>query len=285
MAIRVDDALSKVLHETAYSKRFDNWLWFYLDSCGARFNSDYFHGPNMRAIMADYIAGRQEIVDDIKHYSSLDLLPIEMFEWIKEDERQCQWLVSLLKKEPDNWLGRPPIRLRNRDLVIAMIDTQRVDLSRKQSTVDRMKDSWSQHIENDGVLLWFKGKEEELKCELAWKWITAGNGGRYTRYSEQIRSHQELLMCFDRMEFSDDKKLLCLNSVKKSWSQRRYRKNLTGKKQYNFILSDPAIKRLDGLAKKYELKRTQVLEILLKMESEHETYMPEVVKFYREIER
>lgn len=53
---------------------------------------------------------------------------------------------------------------------------------------------------------------------------------------------------------------------------------MTGKKQHNFILSDKAIKRLDKLADKHDLKRTQVLEILLKLEEEKGIYIPARLK-------
>ena len=54
---------------------------------------------------------------------------------------------------------------------------------------------------------------------------------------------------------------------------KKYRAKQNGKNQYNFILSDRAISRLDKLAKKHEIKRTEVLEILLKMEEENEHYI------------
>lgn len=69
-----------------------------------------------------------------------------------------------------------------------------------------------------------------------------------------------------------------MDSIKKRWSQNKYRAKDTGKKQYNFVLSDKAIKRLDKLADKHDLKRTQVLEILLKMEEEKGDYIPARLK-------
>lgn len=68
-------------------------------------------------------------------------------------------------------------------------------------------------------------------------------------------------------------KIILIESIKKRWSQNKYRANQNGKNQYNFILSDRAINRLDKLAKKHEIKRTEVLEILLKMESENGEYI------------
>ena len=66
-----------------------------------------------------------------------------------------------------------------------------------------------------------------------------------------------------------------MESIKKRWSQNKYRAKLTGKKQYNFILSEKAINRLDKLADKYDLRKTEVLEILLQMEEEKGIYIPE----------
>ncbi|MNC73203.1 hypothetical protein D3C75_1243630 [compost metagenome] len=69
-----------------------------------------------------------------------------------------------------------------------------------------------------------------------------------------------------------------MSSIKKRWSQNKYRAKNTEKKQYNFILSDKTIKRLDKLADKHDLKRTQVLDILLKMEEEKGIYIQERLK-------
>ncbi|RQW27279.1 hypothetical protein EHS17_08360 [Rhodobacteraceae bacterium CH30] len=284
MAVRVNDALSKVLREMAHSKRFDAWLWFYLENRGAQFDQSYFYGPGMRDLMANYISNTPGMGDEIKHYSGVNLLPEKMFEWISEGERQCQWLVSYLQKGQNCWLRFPPVRLLNRDLVIAIIDTLQVDLSLKKLAVEGMRNAWDQHVKNDGIFLWFKEEDEESKCELASKWLSNNDGIGSVPQVRPIRSHQELLMHFDQFMISHDKRLLCLFAVKKSWSQKKYRNNLSGKKQYNFILSDHAINRLDKLAKKYDLKRVVVLEILLQMESEKNLYIAEKIKIYKGLE-
>ncbi|MFV2926885.1 hypothetical protein ACNIZQ_32015, partial [Pseudomonas alloputida] len=58
----------------------------------------------------------------------------------------------------------------------------------------------------------------------------------------------------------------------------KYRTKETDKKQYNFILSKKTIQRLDKLAEKYDLKRTQILDILLQMEEDKGIYIPEKLK-------
>ena len=278
------DALSKVLQETARSKRFDTWLWFYLEGRGANLDQGYFYASGMRGYIAARITSMPGMADEINGISGATLLPDEMLEWIGESERQCQWLVSFLKSNKSNWLINPPVRLLNRNLVVAMIDMLGLDILSKKNVVELMRYSWVEHIKNDGDLLWFKGDDEEEKCVLASNWIRKKDGGSSVLQVNQIRNHQELLMYFDRFDFSYDKKLLCLSAVKKSWSQKKYRENLTGKKQCNFILSDRAINRLDKLAKKYDLKRVDVLEILLQMESERNLYIVEKMKIFKGLE-
>ncbi len=284
MVIRVNDALSKFLPEIAYSKRFDIWLWLYLGDRGVQFDQDYFDGPSMRDLMAKSISNIPGIIDDIKNSAGYNLLPIEVFGWIGESERQCNWLALHLSNHQNNWLRQPPVRLLNRDLIIAMVDTRKENISCKRSTVHWMKNAWDQYTKNDGIFLWFKEEDEESKCELASRWLSNNDGVGSVQQVRPIRSHQELLMHFDQFIISHDKRLLCLSAVKKSWSQKKYRNNLSGKKQYNFILSDRAINRLDKLAKKYELKRVDVLEILLQMESEKNLYIAEKMKIFKGIE-
>lgn len=58
----------------------------------------------------------------------------------------------------------------------------------------------------------------------------------------------------------------------------KYRENLKGKAQYNFILSDKAIANLDKLANLHEISRAKVLEILLEMEAEKNDHIPERIR-------
>jgi hypothetical protein len=90
------------------------------------------------------------------------------------------------------------------------------------------------------------------------------------------------LIFFDHANLDKNQKSLFIERVKISWRQQKYRKNLTGKGQYNFILSDKAIARLDKLSETYELSRAKILDILLKMESEQNRYIPERIKLLKD---
>lgn len=81
-------------------------------------------------------------------------------------------------------------------------------------------------------------------------------------------SYEGLLIFFDKANFVHEQKLFHVEKIKKRWSQQKYRQNMSGKAQCNFILSERAIDRLNKLATTYDLSRAQILEILLQMESE-----------------
>lgn len=76
----------------------------------------------------------------------------------------------------------------------------------------------------------------------------------------------------------------CIATIRRLWRQKLRRKDAKGKKQYNFILSDKAIKRLDRFSKDHEISRARVLEILLLMEDEKDLYLKEQIRVLRGIE-
>ena len=59
---------------------------------------------------------------------------------------------------------------------------------------------------------------------------------------------------------------------------KKYRENLKGKAQYNFVLSDKAIVSLEKLASRYEVSRARLLEILIEMEAEKNDHVPEKIR-------
>ena len=95
---------------------------------------------------------------------------------------------------------------------------------------------------------------------------------------ESVDDYSKLLTFFDQANLDYAEKFMRIETIKKRWNQQQYRLKMKGKKQYNFVLSDKANKHLDQLAETHELKRTQILEALLKMEAEKGIYMPEILK-------
>ncbi|MGI0737706.1 hypothetical protein ACRCPM_31365, partial [Pseudomonas aeruginosa] len=98
------------------------------------------------------------------------------------------------------------------------------------------------------------------------------------------KSHQRLLQTLDTFTWPPLERAHCIATVRRLWRQKLRRQEAKGRKQYNFILSDKAIKRLDRFSKNLEPSRARILEILLQMEDEKDLYLKEQIRVLRGIE-
>jgi len=232
--------------------------------------------------MAAYISqypGSEETIVGAMHRSLLD---DEYLKWITKDDRQHKWLTQQLLAQPSMGYVKPPIHLLGRDLVVAIIDNANIDRALKSQHLNDLEFRWNQHKEGDHIFKWFKGENESQRCSLIWEWLSK-NKTFFTSGKDPVDNHEKLLSFFDAIQFSEAEKTVLIATVKKRWTQLQYREKMTGKKQYNFVLSDKAIKDLDKLAKTYDLKRTQILEVLIKMEAEKGAYIPERLKIIQNL--
>lgn len=283
MAIHMDDSLAAALGDTRLDDRFDRWLWFYLNGRGAGFAPSELDGAIMRDRMADFIEEHPWSKRQIDVEKTRLLLPDQCLTWIsKKDDRQHQWLIPQIRNETGFIYEPPPPRLLGRDLVVVMIDVWDTDASRKRAVLNNLEQAWIEHKKQDHIFRWFRDTDSARRCTLAWEWLCK-HEPMLTQFSPAIESYDELLKFFDRTRFSKDEKVLRIDAIKKRGSQQKYRENLTGKKQYNFMLSDKTIRRLDELAETYDLKRPQILEILIQMEAESGIYIPEKMKMIRNL--
>ncbi len=282
MAIRLDDSLATVLGTTKYSSRHDTWLWFYLlTKGGAAFDVNEFSGEAMRDRIAECIQQSGITKEMIREEESRVLLPDECLKWITEDPRQLNWLTMKIQGGSIFANTPPPLRLSGRALVIAMIDLNERDISAKKSELQNLERAWVSHKQQDSIFKWFQdGKNGSQRCALAWEWLSK-NRYMLTINKVPFEDYNGLLAFFDQPMFGEADKKLFVVDVKKRWSQQQYREKLVGKKQYNFVLSDKAIRHLDRMTEAHGLKRNQILEILIQMEADKGSYIAEKLKTLR----
>lgn len=286
MALNFSNHLACIFDDPTPNRRYDIWRWFLLTENNIELSGE-ISKPGMRAEMDRLIANDLELRKLIKDSKTKQFLPDELLEWVNEGKRQAEWLSSKFKTHTHFTDFMPAIApgLAGKDRFIANIDKWNISNLEKASFLSELKISWDEHKKGDKQFQWFKDEEE--KCSLAGKWIK--NNIHLKEYHsfeipayESIENYEDLLTFFDHSKLDQYQKILYIEKIKKNWSQRKYREKLTGKAQYNFILSDKAIRRLDNLVDKYDLKRTEVLEILLQMEEEKELYIKEKKRFSSE---
>lgn len=115
---------------------------------------------------------------------------------------------------------------------------------------------------------WFEdNKEGAERCRFAWEWLQKDRTLAW-RIPPCFESYIELVMYFDSIDLRERELKDIAQSIRRSWNRQRYLEKLKGKKQYNFILSEETVELLDELARASGLKRPQVLERLIKAETD-----------------
>lgn len=276
MALNVNGQPITISYKDPDEKRTDTCLWFWLIDKRINFPQDSYLAPGMKEQINSTLLSNPSLAKYWQIDQGRFFLAKEDLAWITDEERQLQWLFPRLN-QATNYRLIPPPRLRGRDLAIAIIDTWNVDLPYKADTIRRLEQDWSQHKQNDRLFNWFTGDDEISRCELAWNWMKEKRS--YVPFSPTYRSdHESLLILFDRMQMSVAEIKITIDAIKKCWSQQQYRKKNSGKKQCNLLLSPQAFDSLDKLAMKYDLSRAQIVEVLIRFETERSAYLPEKMK-------
>jgi hypothetical protein len=286
MTLNINDQLARILDDTSYNRRHDIWRWIQLTDNEISLPED-INQPGMRSTITNVISSTPGLSEVIRNRAAERLLPEKCLEWIKEGNRQVEWISSKLRERIKLSESMACLKsgLTGKDLLIASIDFWSIDIKQKGSFLNELEANWSEHKKGDKQFKWFE--DDEQKCLLAGKMIKEhislkGFASITLSTSQPIENHETLLTFFDHSNLDPNQKSSFIEKVKVSWRQQKYRKNLNGKRQYNFILSDKAVARLDKLSDTYELSRAKILDILLKMEAEQNRYLPERIKLLKD---
>lgn len=266
--LKYNDELQKALSGVIADDRLGIWLWFFMKNNHPQETVGEIKSPGMRNRIANTIKNKPGLASHIEALSATQLIPERNLEWIKDEKRQNAFITKKLDQAAGFSYTHNPGKLTNRELSIAAIDYFPVDHRGKLLLVQRIKSKWELNSSTDHIFKWLDKGETVQKVQTAWEIINNKHQHLLNQHY-QSREKDDLLIAFDSSTLTPSEKALLMDSIKKRWSQNKYRAKLIGKNQYNFILSDRAICRLDKLAKKHEIKRTEVLEILLKMEEEN----------------
>lgn len=275
MALHIEDELSKVLGETEYNSRYDIWLWYTLVFYETTFNSNDYLDTGMRKKMASYLRNKPWRVNELLKERHKQLVHKKDIEWAIESRRAIEWATREIQISTDHNQLNYYFDLTEKDFPIAILDVWQRDITQKTALLRSLEQKWKSHKTNDKVYVWFK--DEDHKSEFAWDWLLK-NSSVSTLGSTPFNTFEDLLIFFDKANYSREQKELYIGKIKKGWTQKKYRENLKGKAQYNFVLSDKAIVSLDKLASRYEVSRARLLEILIEMEAEKNDHVPEKIR-------
>lgn len=254
---------------------------------------------------------QQRILNELSAEKHENILPVEAFDWLKEDKRATFWLWGYLHQSDDKdliqhpWyknfhnpmsvlyneakLSPSPRNHQDRiDLIIHFFDYIHIPPSSgiKKQYMEKLKDKWKIIYEKPEPIKWLPDDEEAV----LWAWDslkkhqkTAPNfdGKKYTTglttwftplsHAEKLLAIRAALDLWD--DNPDSKKLFLLN-LNKAWNQKKLRQSRTDKKALNTYLKNETKTRLDTLANHYKMRISDTLEKLIN-ENYHQTFRAE----------
>lgn len=278
-SFHIDDMLARILSDTRYSARRDNWLWCFLVSIKVAKYDRHRMGGDMRECMAFSIKDSNINVAKIKKAERDFLIPDNQLSWITESRRQHEWIERKILNSIGDGFDAPPT-LRGRDLLIATIDCWDVDKEEKLKYCAELERQWDEQKDIDKKLEWIK-ESEDRTCRLLSDWLRKHHKERLP-FQRFPSCHEDLLLYFDKLEMTNMEKAFCIATVRKLWRQELRREKNGNKKQCNLTLTNKATKRLEKFCKKYELPRNRIIEILLQMEDLKGAYLKSGIQALRE---
>jgi hypothetical protein len=278
MAIHFDDdetdELSQLLKDPRRDTRRDIWLWLWLQNVErADLDPTTCNGESMRSAIAQYLKRRTDLLGEINWRKDQFMVPEDILKWIGGNERQYLWLLSRIEDITDKKRLTGPkqlVHLTGRNHILALLDIWEIDIAEKADEIERLHEEWLRQKASDREFVWFEDKKEGVqRCQCAWEWLEK-NHSPLSRRQLPISNHQELLIFFDKENLAPYMQKTIIQQIRRKWSRKQFDERTADKKQVNVMLSNSVIKQLDQLAKKHELKRAQVLELLISMETKQD---------------
>jgi len=305
MTIKDDYSEENPVYSSFMNNRHNLFLLIFITQYDPKFaeiNPDYIKYEKSHFI--DYLNSPENlnlkilIENAIKHR----LIGENELDWINESEHQAFWIENQLKidnlyspeqnpPQPITY-GNPlpagaitgkkstgmiiPSGIRGRKRSIAIID---YIYSKNTKTfeqniihVRQLRNSWNEHKEKTKKFNWITDGDSK-KIDFLWKWLKSKDP-KYTLNKAQFHDADSLLIHFES-GYTEDEINYIITNARRIWNQKQLREKNKNLKQSNFLLDEEKISKLKKLAEKYNLSRTEVIEILIDSEAKHGRYISE----------
>lgn len=243
---------------------------------------------------------RARLIAELEQACTANILPISHFDWLKEDKRAAFWLWAYINQTQDNILGVPstsnpldnmynklglsssPCNHQERlSLTISFMDRFPVSpqaIGFKENLLEKFKEKWKFVYAQPIPLKWLP--DEEASVQWVWeslqKHFANISGASSPMFLSTLQlthwftpyNHAERLLAvraaLDLWVDAPDSKRLFLLNLNKAWNQRKLRQQRTDKKAVNTYLRNDTKAQLDSLAVHYDMRISDVLEMLIK---------------------
>lgn len=225
---------------------------------------------NHLVIYLNSLSNKDYFIDQIIYYQTNNLIDNNYFNWInKKDKRLIIHLINALINEFRIQINIGFLPNLYEEFVINF-DSIPYDINTKISFITNQKNIWSQIKTKDSQLKWL---EQNNTVQLNWAWDYLGKFNKRNNAFFIPTENDDLLFsiqaAFDYMSYGNPSdKILFLERMKKTWSQKKFRDSGKAKKPYHLPLTKTTQKQLEQLAELKNCRKEQVIEKLIKIEFE-----------------
>ncbi|TDX23309.1 hypothetical protein DFO67_1257 [Modicisalibacter xianhensis] len=238
---------------------------------------------------------RDALLDQANDFIYKNLIPLNEFNWLKENQRACNWAWLVLKtannetikfrSQPYDNNNIPPISYTSALLydmivsgphpsstpsrfkaIVEFFDGWDATLEIKYNLIGNLKISWSLISASPINLKWLD-KEDTEQCEWAWNYINK-NIPTYSVLQPITpkETYHFIYAYLDLWEAHPDTKKIFSLKIKKAWDQKNFRKKQLNKLPLNTYLEEETKIMLDSLAEQRGQKIHETLDWIIKKE-------------------
>lgn len=292
MPVKTNDELARIIGTPIESSRINSLLWFALAQSDKQFIDIHSISTFNRDELASFIKNIGTLSGGCQ-WAPVKLVPDTHLSWIEDSQRQSHWLTYQLvlhisaSKEKAAQAGMhhqpltnpsPPRHLTGRNLSIAYLDFFSAHyfstIDEKINFIESLQLSWQNHTKTDRYFSWLNRNDASSRIEFFWEWLTKKNP-EITHNRPFFKTYEGVLEFFDNPAFTESAKELFNKKANNMWAQKQRRENSKNKRQCNFVLAEKTISKLEKLAAKHHLTRTEIIELIINAEAEKETYIRE----------
>ena len=297
MTLRIDDHLAEIIDTDKISDRIDSFVWISLIQKHEHLKTLNFSTNRfeLRKILAEHLRYDSAEANKIKHAIKYSLIPEDELRWINDNKWQIyslkKYIFTAIEKNhlpptPNSFFLQPPkpppptsflipefLTGRNRGIAIfdfwAINFLSNFNYSIYQSKM--MHATWSSQMEIDKKFDWFNDKDGASKRNIFQILLTKKFS---ITYNPLIIDHDDFLIHLDGLNISNFEKEAINKKTRDRWNQQKRRElNKDTEKQCNFNLPIVIDDKLTKLAKKYDLSRSDIINILIRSEAQQESYI------------
>lgn len=283
MAIQDQDDIAALLGTPEQCTRVNNFVWISLCQAGVAPQLwQTTHCPQQQCceILRNYPA----LLGPLKNAVHSAWIPDRDFSWLTDSERQFFWVQRYIKSAMQHaqtnlpigsaasllFDDRIPHHLTGSSRSIALVDywaSRTVgDMSLRRNAVLIMESAWRHQQNSDRRFDWLDGEGGDHRR--IWFWEKLLHHLKMVPMDNPPPiSHDTLLIIIDQLVIHPAELTLFNQKARGQFQQQQRRASSKGKRQCNFVLQERTISKLDSLARKFGITRTDVIEFLIQQEA------------------